>query len=97
MPDGFVEHPVHLPQTPVHRAASLIRAAMLYRQQLKLGQAEPEKTKEGPICMDTYRCVEIQYAYIAYHNDEYNTKMDVRLLSCPRAARGLECQLRSRG
>ncbi|OSX64457.1 hypothetical protein POSPLADRAFT_1055072 [Postia placenta MAD-698-R-SB12] len=52
---GFVEHPVHLPQTPVHRAASLIRAAMLYRQQLKLGQAEPEKTKEGPICMDTYR------------------------------------------
>ena len=28
---------------------------MLFRQQLKLGQLAPESTKEGPICVDTYR------------------------------------------
>ena len=28
---------------------------MLFRQQLKLGQLVPEATKEGPICVDTYR------------------------------------------
>ncbi|CCM01355.1 uncharacterized protein FIBRA_03405 [Fibroporia radiculosa] len=53
--DGFDDHPAHLPQTPAHRAASIVRAAMLFRQKLKLGQLEPEATKEGPICMDTYR------------------------------------------
>ncbi|KZT07250.1 carnitine acetyl transferase [Laetiporus sulphureus 93-53] len=52
---GFREHPSHLPQTPAHRAASLVRSAMLFREQFKLGQLPPEATKEGPICVDTYR------------------------------------------
>ncbi|KAI0940904.1 hypothetical protein AcV7_003152 [Taiwanofungus camphoratus] len=52
---GFKDHPAHLPQTPVHRAASLVRAVMLFREQLKLGTLQPEATKEGPICMDSYR------------------------------------------
>ncbi|KAJ7231911.1 hypothetical protein B0H12DRAFT_1146150, partial [Mycena haematopus] len=39
----------------VIRAAYLARATMLFRQQYKLGLLEPETTKEGPICMDTYR------------------------------------------
>lgn len=56
-PDGFKDHPAHLPQTPVHRAASLVRAVMLFREQLKLGTLQPEATKEGPICMDSYRWV----------------------------------------
>ena len=55
--DGFKEHPKHLPQTPLHRAASIVRAAMLFREQYKLGQVPPEKTKEGPICMDTWRYI----------------------------------------
>ena len=55
--DGFKEHPKHLPQTPLHRAASIVRAAMLFREQYKLGQVPPEKTKEGSICMDTWRYV----------------------------------------
>ncbi|KAI0730695.1 carnitine acetyl transferase [Earliella scabrosa] len=52
---GFKEHPAHLPQTPLHRAASLVRAVMTFREQYKLGQVPPEATKEGPICMDTWR------------------------------------------
>ena len=55
--DGFKEHPAHLPQTAVHRAASLVRAVMTFREQYKLGQVPPEATKEGPICMDTWRYV----------------------------------------
>ena len=30
---------------------------MVFRQQLKLGLIKPESTKEGPLCMDTYRSV----------------------------------------
>ncbi|KZT67345.1 acyltransferase ChoActase/COT/CPT [Daedalea quercina L-15889] len=52
---GFDAHPVHLPQTALHRAASIVRAGMLFRQQYKLGKLPPEATKEGPICVDTYR------------------------------------------
>ncbi|OBZ74241.1 Carnitine O-acetyltransferase, mitochondrial [Grifola frondosa] len=52
---GFNEHPANLPQTALHRAASLVRAGMQFRQQFKLGQVPPEATKEGPICMDTWR------------------------------------------
>ncbi|KLO07461.1 carnitine acetyl transferase [Schizopora paradoxa] len=52
---GFDAHPKHLPQTSVHRAAALTRAMLLFRQKYKLGQLKPEATKEGPICMDTYR------------------------------------------
>ncbi|KAI0773287.1 carnitine acetyl transferase [Trametes elegans] len=52
---GFKEHPAHLPQTALHRAASLVRAVMLFREQYKLGQVPPEATKEGPICMDSWR------------------------------------------
>ncbi|KAI0628030.1 carnitine acetyl transferase [Trametes polyzona] len=52
---GFKEHPAHLPQTALHRAASIVRAAMLFREQFKLGQVPPEATKEGPICMDSWR------------------------------------------
>ena len=28
---------------------------MTFREQYKLGQIPPEATKEGPICMDTWR------------------------------------------
>lgn len=52
---GFKKHPAHLPQTARNRAAHLVRATMLFRQQFKLGQVKPEATKEGPICMDTWR------------------------------------------
>lgn len=53
--DGFDAHPAHLPQTAVHRAASITRATMLFRQQLKLGQIKPEGSKDAPFCMDTFR------------------------------------------
>ncbi|KAH9832561.1 carnitine acetyl transferase [Rhodofomes roseus] len=52
---GFDAHPAHLPQTALHRAASIVRAGMLFRQQYKTGALPPEATKEGPICVDTYR------------------------------------------
>ncbi|OSD04766.1 carnitine acetyl transferase [Trametes coccinea BRFM310] len=52
---GFKEHPAHLPQTPLHRAASIVRAVMLFREQFKLGKVSPEQTKEGPLCMDSWR------------------------------------------
>ncbi|KAF8074925.1 acyltransferase ChoActase/COT/CPT [Lyophyllum atratum] len=52
---GFDEHPSHLPQTPAARAAGLARAAMIFRKNLKSGVLKPDATKEGPICMDTYR------------------------------------------
>lgn len=55
--DGFDAHPSHLPQTPSARAAGLIRAALIFRQNLKRGLLQPDSTKEGPLCMDTYRCV----------------------------------------
>lgn len=53
--DGFDEHPAHLPQGAISRAAALIRAAGQYREQLRSGTLPPEATKAGPICMDTYR------------------------------------------
>lgn len=52
---GFDDHPARYPQRSTHRAASLVRATMLFRQQFKLGQVKPEATREGPICMDTWR------------------------------------------
>ncbi|TDL15650.1 acyltransferase ChoActase/COT/CPT [Rickenella mellea] len=52
---GFDDHPAHYPQTPAHRAAALTRATLLFRQKYRRGELEPEKTKEGAICMDTYR------------------------------------------
>ncbi|KAF8603875.1 carnitine acetyl transferase [Ceratobasidium sp. AG-I] len=52
---SFTPHPAHLPQTPVHRAAALTRSAMLFRQKLKRGEIAPDTTKEGPMCMDTWR------------------------------------------
>ncbi|KAG6909331.1 hypothetical protein DXG01_000931 [Tephrocybe rancida] len=53
--DGFDEQPAHLPQTPSARAAGLARGAMIFRKNLKQGLIAPDSTKEGPICMDTYR------------------------------------------
>ncbi|KAH9977527.1 acyltransferase ChoActase/COT/CPT [Russula compacta] len=38
-----------------YRAASLTRAAMLYRRSLKRGEVSAEGTKDTPFCMDTYR------------------------------------------
>ncbi|CAE6454747.1 unnamed protein product [Rhizoctonia solani] len=52
---GFTPHPAHLPQTTSHRAAALTRSAMLFRQRLKRGELAPDATKEGPMCMDTWR------------------------------------------
>lgn len=53
--DGFDAHPSHLSQTPAARAAGLARAAMIFRKNLKAGLIKPDATKEGPLCMDTYR------------------------------------------
>ncbi|KAF5383778.1 hypothetical protein D9615_003565 [Tricholomella constricta] len=52
---GFDGQPSHLPQTPAARAAGLARAAMIFRKNLKNGLLKPDATKEGPLCMDTYR------------------------------------------
>ncbi|CAE6431865.1 unnamed protein product [Rhizoctonia solani] len=52
---GFTPHPAHLPQTTSHRAAALTRSAMLFRQRFKRGEITPDATKEGPMCMDTWR------------------------------------------
>ncbi|KAJ7117643.1 acyltransferase ChoActase/COT/CPT [Mycena epipterygia] len=52
---GFDAQPILLPQSAVSRAAYLARATMLFRKNLKLGLLEPEATKDGPLCMDTYR------------------------------------------
>ncbi|TDL30189.1 carnitine acetyl transferase [Rickenella mellea] len=52
---GYDNHPSHYPQTPAHRAAALTRATLLFRQQCRRGELEPDKTKEGAICMDAYR------------------------------------------
>lgn len=54
-PDGFDAHPSHYPQTAAHRASALTRAALLFRRQLKRGLMQPDATKEGPLCMDTWR------------------------------------------
>jgi len=53
--DGFEDQPSHLPQTPVSRAADLIRATMVFRKQFKLGNVPPEGPKDDPWCMDTWR------------------------------------------
>lgn len=53
--DGFDSQPTHLPQGPAGRAATIARGAMIFRQQLKQGLIQPDATKEGPLCMDTYR------------------------------------------
>ncbi|TFK26188.1 carnitine acetyl transferase [Coprinopsis marcescibilis] len=42
-------------KSPAERAAGIARAAMIFRQKLKQGLVPPEATKEGPMCMDTYR------------------------------------------
>ncbi|KAF9563145.1 acyltransferase ChoActase/COT/CPT [Agrocybe pediades] len=52
---GFDQSPSHLSNAPAARAAGITRAAMVFRQKLKKGLLKPEGTKEGPICMDTYR------------------------------------------
>jgi carnitine O-acetyltransferase len=64
VPEGFDAHPPHLPQTPVARAAGLARAAMVFRKQLKQGLVEPDASKEGPICMDTFRYSTLQSIHI---------------------------------
>lgn len=53
--DGFDEHPSRFPRTALSRAATIVRSGMIFRQRFKQGQVKPEATKEGPICMDTWR------------------------------------------
>ena len=45
------------PRATRYRAASLTRAAMLYRRALRRGEVPAEGTKDAPLCMDTYRCI----------------------------------------
>ncbi|KAF8063187.1 carnitine acetyl transferase [Lyophyllum atratum] len=52
---GFDAHPPHLSQTAAARAAGLARAAMLFRKNLRNGLLKPDTTKEGPLCMDSFR------------------------------------------
>lgn len=59
--DGFADPPnaqgIMGPRATRYRAASLARAAMLYRRSLKRGEVPAEGTKDAPLCMETYRCV----------------------------------------
>ena len=59
--DGFADPPnaqgLLGPHAARYRAASLTRAAMLYRRALKRGEVPAEGTKDTPFCMDTYRFV----------------------------------------
>lgn len=70
------------PRATRYRAASLTRAAMLYRRALKRGEVPAEGTKDAPLCMDTYRCV----SYIPSNCPEFivRGKVDVRLRTCTR-------------
>ncbi|KAI5117139.1 hypothetical protein M0805_008258 [Coniferiporia weirii] len=52
---GFDAHPSQYPRGPVHRAAALTRAILLFRKMYRTGVLTPEGTKDGPLCMDTYR------------------------------------------
>ncbi|KAJ7698930.1 acyltransferase ChoActase/COT/CPT [Mycena rosella] len=52
---GFDGQPSTKPQSAAARAAYLTRATLLFRRQYKRGLLEPEATKDGPLCMDTYR------------------------------------------
>lgn len=52
---GFDDHPSHLPQGAVSRAAALTRATMQFRQLFKQGKTKPEAVRDGPLCMDTWR------------------------------------------
>lgn len=52
---GFDDHPQRYPRGPEHRAAALTRAILLFRQRYKKGELSPESTRDGPLCMDTYR------------------------------------------
>lgn len=52
---GFDSHPRHLKQNPAARAGGLARAVLIFRRNLKQGLLVPDATKDGPICMDTYR------------------------------------------
>ncbi len=53
--DGFDEHPAHLDQSAISRAAALTRATMQFRELFKRGQVKPEAVRDGPLCMDTWR------------------------------------------
>src|SRR5258708_3484465 len=59
--DGFADPPSAQgllgPRAARYRAASLTRAAMLYRRALKRGEVPAEGSKDTPFCMDTYRFV----------------------------------------
>jgi len=66
--DGFEDQPSHLPQTPVSRAANLIRAGMLFRKKFKLGQVPPEGPKGDPFCMDTWRYAASSRIYPPSHS-----------------------------
>ena len=61
MADGFADLPsaqgITGPRAARYRAASLTRAAILYRRSLKRGEVSAEGTKDTPFCMDTYRSV----------------------------------------
>jgi len=52
---GFDRQPKHLRQTPAARAAGLARGALMFREKLQRGLIEPDGTKEGVFCMDSYR------------------------------------------
>ncbi|KIJ20944.1 hypothetical protein PAXINDRAFT_174316 [Paxillus involutus ATCC 200175] len=52
---GFKPQPAHLPHTLAARAAAITRGAMLFRQKLRSGQIPPDRIKNTPLCMDTYR------------------------------------------
>ncbi|KAI0042280.1 carnitine acetyl transferase [Auriscalpium vulgare] len=52
---GFEDAPANFPKTTAHRAASLTRAALFFREELQSGRYPVEGTKDAPFCMDTFR------------------------------------------
>jgi hypothetical protein len=70
------------PRAARYRAASLTRAAMLYRRALKRGEVPAEGTKETPFCMDTYRCVASPCLGFPGFDPITSAQVDVRLCPC---------------
>ena len=70
------------PRAARYRAASITRAAMLYRRALKRGEIPSEGTKETPLCMDTYRYVSCPHLGLLDFDLITSAQVDVRLRPC---------------
>ena len=72
------------PRAARYRAASIARAAMLYRRALKRGEIAAERTKEIPFCMDMYRYISCPRLGFPDFDLMTPAQVDVRLRPCAR-------------